>query len=373
MDSLASEWTDYLSALNGEGITLADNNKDILIWAGGDQSGAFTVKNVYDSLISIRSWPIRRGWKLDCWHWSIQLKITLFFLLATENRVLTWEVLLKKGWIGPSQCFLCRKNTEDNPHLFIHCVFTRRVWASLTQQLKLTSVWTGPSLADSMEGWLQNKSVPKVLPLLTSWFIWNERNLAIFEGKIPSVIAVVIKTLNALHKRVEVTSPQVLRIKPFFRLQGYTVAFFDGATKVGGSRCGAGGTLKCIGAPDYRWLICCGVGTNTKAELMGAWASLCLANLLNIYHLQVLGDSKVIIEWLSKKGNLQVINLEGWKVRIRELMAVFQGINFQHIYRESNEEADNLSKRALHSPIGKLIYFPWDGESEGPTKHINVF
>jgi len=59
-------------------------------------------------------------------------------------------------------------------------------------------------------------------------------------------------------------------------------------------------------------------------------------------------------------------------MRIRELMAVFQGINSHHIYRESNEEADNLSKRAIHSPKGRLIYFR-DGKSEGPTNLINIF
>jgi hypothetical protein len=43
------------------------------------------------------------------------------------------------------------------------------------------------------------------------------------------------------------------------------MAFFDGAAEAGGARCGAGGTLKCTEAPDYRWYINCGAGTNTKA------------------------------------------------------------------------------------------------------------
>jgi hypothetical protein len=50
----------------------------------------------------------------------------------------------------------------------------------------------------------------------------------------------------------------------------------------------------------------------------------------------------VIIDWLNSKGNIQAINLEVWKNRIRENMAAFQGINFHHIYRES---------------IRKLIFF----------------
>jgi ribonuclease HI len=44
-----------------------------------------------------------------------------------------------------------------------------------------------------------------------------------------------------------------------------------------------------------------GKGTNTKAELMGAWASLFIAKHLDILDIQLLGDSKVIIEWLKKK------------------------------------------------------------------------
>jgi ribonuclease HI len=72
---------------------------------------------------------------------------------------------------------------------------------------------------------------------------------------------------------------------------------------------------------------------------VGAWASLSIAKLLDIQHIQVLGDSKIVIEWLKQNGNLQAINIEGWKRRIRDPVSSFQGINFQHIFRESNEEA----------------------------------
>jgi ribonuclease HI len=50
-----------------------------------------------------------------------------------------------------------------------------------------------------------------------------------------------------------------------------------------------------------RWHINGGSGTNSKAELLGAWVTLTIAKLWNITKLKILGDSKVIIDWLNNK------------------------------------------------------------------------
>ena len=84
----------------------------------------------------------------------------------------------------------------------------------------------------------------------------------------------------------------------------------------------------------------CGVGTNTKEKLLGVWATLTLATHLSIQKLQVLGDSKVVIEWLTKKGRLQACAIEGWKIKILDLIKYFHEINFQHIYMDHNKEED---------------------------------
>jgi ribonuclease HI len=89
----------------------------------------------------------------------------------------------------------------------------------------------------------------------------------------------------------------------------------------------------------------CGAGTNTKAELMGLWASLTLASQWAIKKIQILGDSKVIIDWINQKGNLQAVNIEGWKLKTKDLVSKFEDISFQHIFREHNKEADQLSNR----------------------------
>ncbi len=50
--------------------------------------------------------------------WSIKiLPRTKFFLwLAARNRILTAELLAKRGWIGPSICVLCSSDTKRLEH-----------------------------------------------------------------------------------------------------------------------------------------------------------------------------------------------------------------------------------------------------------------
>jgi ribonuclease HI len=85
-----------------------------------------------------------------------------------------------------------------------------------------------------------------------------------------------------------------------------TIAYFDGATHQSGAYCGAGGVLK---LPDFsciRWTFNGGQGTNTKAELLGAWAAIRLALHLSISRLQLVGDSKVVIAWLAPSNLLSL-------------------------------------------------------------------
>jgi ribonuclease HI len=335
--------------------------------------GNMTVKNFYNAIRTTHGLPNWIGWRVKVWKWKLQLKIILFFWLAAENKILSWDVLQKKGWNGPGFCILCRESEEDINHLFIHCKFIKSVWVICSHFLNSSCSWSDNTINECMDSWLLCKAASKKLPILLSWFTWNERNKALFEGKSPSGWVVVHRTLGALTKFHTVKYSQVLRVSPVIRLIGYSLAFFDGASIAGGSGCGAGGTLKLIEGPIINWLFNCGEGSNTKAELVGAWASLTIARILEIKLVQILGDSKTIIEWLNHKGNLQATNIEGWKSRIRMLVSTFQDINFQHIYREFNVEVDLLSKQALTSTRGRLTYYQWDGERAGPTHHIHFF
>jgi hypothetical protein len=144
---LASEWNGFISDLRCAGISLTNNSKDELRWTGGDGSGEITVRNAYNAIFTTKNLSFASGWMINCWKWCDQLKVTLFFWLAASNRVLTWDALMQKGWIGPSVCLLCRASTENVTHLFIQCLFTKRVWNLLAHYHPFDCAWVAsPSL-----------------------------------------------------------------------------------------------------------------------------------------------------------------------------------------------------------------------------------
>jgi ribonuclease HI len=151
------------------------------------------------------------------------------------------------------------------------------------------------------------------------------------------------------------------------------VSWFDGAAHLSDHRCGAGGLIKTSTNTVYKWTFNCGFGTNTRAELLGAWATHILAVRLNIEVIQVIGDSKIIIEWLKDRGKLQIASLMGWMDRINKLKNSFREIHYTHVYRELNMEADFLSKKALSKTEGKIEYNLWVDGNEGPTHFFKLY
>jgi hypothetical protein len=107
-------------------------------------------------------------------------------------------------------------------------------------------------------------------------------------------------------------------------LEDITTGWFDGATQRNGNISGAGGLIRLNKHNIYRWTFNCGPGTNTRVELLGAWATLHLASRLNIEQLQLIGDSKVIIDWLNQSGTLHSIALLAWMDQIRSLQRLLR-------------------------------------------------
>jgi hypothetical protein len=159
----------------------------------------------------------------------------------------------------------------------------------------------------------------KTLPTYVCWYIWIDRNKSIFDDLRPSVQIIVFLSRSACGFHFESSQRKYLSESCAFFPADKTLAWFDGATQQNGLLSGAGGVIKIDDLREYRWILNCGKGTNTRAELMGAWATIVLAVRLSVSDLHVLGDSKIVIDWLNKKGDLRVENLDAWKERIVEI------------------------------------------------------
>jgi hypothetical protein len=91
---LAIEWERYILLLIDAGISLTDAI-DQLMWTGGDGSGYLTTMYVYNALV-VELWQKNNGGvRRKLWNWECPQKIKLFSWLLIEDKLLTWNKLLK--------------------------------------------------------------------------------------------------------------------------------------------------------------------------------------------------------------------------------------------------------------------------------------
>ena len=117
----------------------------------------------------------------------------------------------------------------------------------------------------------------------------------------------------------------------------------------------------------------CGRGSNTSGELLALWSQLFFYHAKNIVHLQVVGDSKVIIDWDNQKCQLQVAILEGWKDKITRLQSNFEYFAYQHVYKEYHVESNGLSKQSLYLLEGILYNYEIYGSNTTLEGSISIF
>ena len=151
--------------------------------------------------------------------------------------------------------------------------------------------------------------------------------------------SVIYKTLTCLTFSSSQVKSQLPRTILIHQSLNTTLAWFDGAAAKHGLRSGARGVIKTQETTVYKWTFYCGKGTNTRADLLGAWVTLMLADYLEIPCIHIMGDSKFVIDCVRDKGRLMVTSIEGWKKRIKILIQKFHSIDFQYIYRDFNTDA----------------------------------
>jgi ribonuclease HI len=129
---------------------------------------------------------------------------------------------------------------------------------------------------------------------------------------------------------------------------------FDGCSKSNPGISGAGAVI--YHDNDEIWAEHFFVGenaTNNHAEYAGLILGLQQADQMNIKNLLVEGDSLLVINQMIGKFNCNSLNLIDLYDRANELSNKFDSIKFNHIYRNENKRADQLSNIAVEKFLEK--------------------
>eukprot|EP00253_Pinus_taeda_P033272 PITA_33272 len=98
---------------------LISTSDDQLRW-GKNKAGLFTLKEAKRIATGLNLPSTNKTWK-EIWdnpHW---IKVKLFKWLVHQGKILTWDNLRKRGFVGPSRCHLCGQQEETTNHLLNRC------------------------------------------------------------------------------------------------------------------------------------------------------------------------------------------------------------------------------------------------------------
>jgi ribonuclease HI len=159
--------------------------------------------------------------------------------------------------------------------------------------------------------------------------------------------------------------------------------WFDGGSRGNPGIAGAGWLLKANGA-----LVQCGYvylgshSTNNEAEYTGLVSLLQAAVALNVQSLVVHGDSLLVIQQMKGAWQVRDPRMRALHYKAKHSAANIPEVEFRHVLRHRNAEADLLSNMAmdqLKSAIGKELLqsaVPEPAEEEeayeGPTCAVRI-
>jgi hypothetical protein len=299
-------WNSYIVGLRRDGIRLGVDD-DSLVWTG-HPTGIISANAIYSVIFNSLNIDPVHWWMEKIWMWNLPIKIKCFMWLCLNKKILTWDSLLKRGWQGPGICCLCKSAEETIEHLFVHCVFTKNIWYMLKCHLKFDVDWGGVSLENNLQLWINKNKSLKALPSFTCWGIWCYRNSLLFNNKVHPLEILVNKIIFSFQEHQKQPREKYARTISDLPMTKILVkGFFDGAAQWG--VCGAGFVLHVNQSSFFRGWMVGGVGTNTKVEMLGLWVLLSLALKLEMDCLQVYGDSQVVINWISGKGEIKALSI----------------------------------------------------------------
>ena len=159
--------------------------EDMVFWTE-TKSEKFSVKSLYyvyelDNPSLFPSSCISNVW--------VKPKISFFVWEATWGKILTLDLIQKRGWAFANRCFLCYEKEETIDHLLLHCTKTRVLWDLLFTLFGVSWVLLS-SVRETLLSWhgsfvsKKRKKVWRATPLCIFWTVWKARNKLTFNDDV---------------------------------------------------------------------------------------------------------------------------------------------------------------------------------------------
>lgn len=139
-------------------------------------------------------------WQL-VWALSTWPKVSTFLSLLSHKRILTWDNLIKKGFIGPSHCPNCNQSSEKIQHLMISCTLANTLWEKICFRCQKSK--PVGDIIDIIRNWPRHPYNSNLLNTLWQlihglllWSLWKERNKIIFKNQSTS-LDIIWSNLNS--------------------------------------------------------------------------------------------------------------------------------------------------------------------------------
>lgn len=199
--SLLPLWISVKQRLNSLGI-FRSGSRDCLVWSLPKARLPVRVKDIYAIMISVHDRSFGLLFPPCLWEAGCPLKMIILSWLVFRNRNLTWEVLQRKNWQGPSRCAMCHNAEESNLHMFFQCASSLHIWYDLSLSFGFPYL-IFPSVQDGFKWWSEQCLSWRSLFIIAYWFLWKWRNAQIFqESKEPlnSILQRIMACYDSFHR-----------------------------------------------------------------------------------------------------------------------------------------------------------------------------
>ncbi|KAJ9536407.1 hypothetical protein OSB04_un000420 [Centaurea solstitialis] len=158
--------------------------KDQVMWLDNNQTlTSFKVGEAWKTLVGdMEDAP----WYGICWFKQYIPKYSFCLWLAILNRLPTQDRMLR--WAPQSDqllCSLCERSIDSRDHLFFDCHYSSSVWEKSRNEIGLDHYQGWEEILHNLihHRWGSNAVRKKMFFAATVYFIWQERNRRLFDGR----------------------------------------------------------------------------------------------------------------------------------------------------------------------------------------------